>query len=240
MGEDELLDETQLEETPEGGEETPAEGDTQTEIAQTDEGVGVEPRISADNVARDTELKLLRELVMGSRQAPVMPQQQQVQTPADPFTEMFKGRTDEDLMTVADIRKALGGATSQFQTQLQTQMRDMSERVARIRYTDYDDILEKYTSPLIARRPDLMEVINKSADPAETAYLLGRSHPDFIKTQLAQKTSAVADKIQKNVQKPKTLSARTSGAPRVSADDKYKSMNDADFDAELERITGHR
>ena len=238
--EDELLDETQLDETPEGGEEIPAGEGTQTEIAQPGEGGGVEPRISADNIARDTELKLLRELMMSGRQAPIMSQQPQVQAPVDPLAEMFKGRTDEDLMTVADIRKAFGSATSQFQTQMQTQMRDMSERVARIRYTDYDDILEKYTGPLIARRPDLMEVINKSADPAETAYLLGRSHPDFIQAQLSQKTNAVADKIQKNVQKPKTLSARTSGAPRVNADDKYHSMSDADFEAELERLTGHR
>lgn len=237
--EDELLDSTQLDETPEGAEGNLEPEGTQDEIAQPGEGEGVEPRISADNIARDTELKLLRELMMGSRQAPMM-QQQPVQAPVDPFTEMFKGRTDEDLMTVADIRKALGGATSQMQTQIQTQMRDMTERVARIRYTDYDDVLENYTAKMIARRPDLMEVINKSADPAETAYLLGRSHPDFIKAQLSQKTNALADKIQKNTQKPRTLSARTSGAPRVSGDDRYNSMSDADFDAELEKITGHR
>ena len=234
MMEDELLETTQPEgEVSEvGGEGQQAEGELEAGVAQSAEGEGVEPRISADEIARNAELKILRQLFNqgGVPQAPVVKQ-----APVDPIADLLKGRTDDDLLTVSDVKRLLGATRDSSEQAIRTQMRDMSERVARIRYSDYDDVLDNYTAKMIAKNPDLLDAINRSSDPAEAAYLLGRSHPDFVQSQIKASTAKVADKIQKNATKPKTLSARATGTPRVSSDDRYASMTDADFEKEIQK-----
>ena len=241
MGDEFQIDDTQTEfdapEMPEGGE---GEVDTQSGGAQGDEGEGVEPRISADEVARDTELKILRQLFSQGSAAPKMPMQM---TPeVDPVEEILKGRTDDDLMTTKDVRSLIQKVRENTDKSFKTQMRDVLEDIARINYTDYDEVLDKYTRGMIEKNPDLLETINRSRNPALTAYQIGRSHPDFVKSQIAAKTDKLADKIQKNASKPKTLGARTTGAPKIPTEDKYApgNMTDADFEAVLEQMTGRR
>lgn len=235
------IDDTQTEvetsEMPEGGDEGV---ETQSGGAQGGEGEGLEPRISADDVARDTELKILRQLFSQGAARPQVPTQ--AQPVVDPVEELLKGRTDDDLMTTKDVRALITKVRENTDQNFKTQMRDVLEDIARINFTDYDEVLDKYTRGMIEKNPDLLDTINRSKNPALTAYQIGRSHPDFVKSQIAAKTDKLADKIQKNASKPKTLGARTTGAPKIPGEDKYSpaNMSDADFEAQLEAITGRR
>ena len=235
--EDELLDNTQPEENFEPEGEIPGDEGTQDGIAQGGEGGESEPRLSADDIARDTELKLLRQFFQQENARPLATAAQEQ---VDPIAELLKGRADDDLMTTRDVRELLLKSRETTASEVKTQVRDVLEDIARINYKDYDEVLEKYTAPLIRRNPDLLESINRSRNPAETAYRIGQSHPDFIKAQIKSQTGKVADKIQQNATKPKTLSARASGTPRVSGNDKWGSMSDADFENALVEITGRR
>ena len=239
--EDELstMDDTQTE-IVEGAEGSESEGDTQGGEAQGGEGEGVEPRISADDIAKETELKILRQLFS---QGGARPQQVPVQQPqVDPIEELLKGRANDDLMTVTDVRSLVTKLRETTDQNYKTQMRDVLEDIARINYKDYDEVLDKYTRSMVEKNPDLLETINRSKNPALTAYQIGMSHPDFVKAQIASKTGKLADKIQQNAAKPKTLSARTTGAPKIPTEDKYAAgnMSDADFEKVLEEMTGRR
>ena len=179
----------------------------------------------------------------GDTQGGVRPQQAPVQQPqVDPIEELLNGRANDDLITAADTRALMSKMKETLDQSYKTQMRDVLEDIARINYKDYDEVLDKYTRSMVEKNPDLLETINRSRNPALTAYQIGMSHPDFVKAQISAKTGKLADKIQQNAAKPKTLSARTTGAPKIPTEDKYSAgnMSDADFEKVLEDMTGRR
>jgi hypothetical protein len=49
-----------------------------------------------------------------------------------------------------------------------------TERDARLRHRDYDEIIDNYTLPLIRQRPDVFTVLRDSVDAGEAAYTLGQ------------------------------------------------------------------
>ena len=148
--EDELstMDDTQTE-IVEGAEGSEPGGDTQGGEAQGGEGEGVEPRISADDIAKETELKILRQLFSqgGARPQQVPVQQSQV----DPIEELLKGRANDDLMTVTDVRSLVTKLRETTDQNYKTQMRDVLEDIARINYKDYDEVLDKYTRSMVEK-----------------------------------------------------------------------------------------
>jgi hypothetical protein len=125
-------------------------------------------------------------------------------------------------------------------------LRDESERLARQAHTDFDDVIkyaiEITNNPEMASKAgynsqEVVELI-RSNNPkiarqsAQLAYLIGTHHPSYKKAAETKKESAILDKIEKNVNRPKTLA----NAPSKSElPENAWEMDDATFDREWEK-----
>lgn len=76
----------------------------------------------------------------------------------------------------------------------------ISEKAARLRYSDYDEVL-KYAVEMAQRDPLILQKIASSDDPAEEAYLWGQRNPKYIEKIKSKTKTDVADKIKTNLNK---------------------------------------
>jgi hypothetical protein len=115
------------------------------------------------------------------------------------------------------------------------------EAAARQKYSDYDSTLATFTAELIKGNPEkgiqpdlgLFNAINSSSNPAELAYRIGMTHPDFNKSRIADGARNISQKIEKNLSQPGTLSNAPRQVQRDSAD---YWLNAKPEEFELERM----
>ena len=85
---------------------------------------------------------------------------QQMQQPAPvqqptPEPGMFDGLTDDSEITVGNAKQAFQKFASTMESQFKKQITDLSEEIARSRYSDYDEVLKNHTSLAIQEKPAL-------------------------------------------------------------------------------------
>lgn len=156
-----------------------------------------------------------------------MNQQQAPKEPDDSFG-------DEDLLTGADLKKALKKTMSAKEKELQGTLSEMQAKIKlyemRSRYSDYDEVV-KNTLNLAKQDPALAEAIQTSSNPHLLAYQLGRGA-----TGDKSKASVEAQKIVENAQKPGSLSAASAGSQTLSKVDYFANMSDADFEKHIAKV----
>jgi len=145
-----------------------------------------------------------------------MQQQNQAAAPAE--VDEF----DDDYISKKDFRKETEKVSGQI-TEGFNAILVMSEKIARMKYDDYDDVIKYYTARQQAN-PVLKQQVLGSSDPAEEAYQIGRQHPDYYETAIKKQTQQNADRMNRNSLQPSTLT--DTGAASTAAASDLKKIND--------------
>jgi hypothetical protein len=153
----------------------------------------------------------------------------------------LEGDSDEDLLTVGKYRRAIKEQQEMFQKQEAAYKLRLSELEVKMRNPDYDEVMEKYSIPLLHKDKDLAQALQASGDPAAFAYNIGKKEmlmkqyqEQLATLQGSQKEqdlsgSQKAQRIVENARKPQTLSSARGGQPSLSKADYYASMSDEEF-----------
>lgn len=148
---------------------------------------------------------------------------QQQQEPRQPERQMFEGMDDSDIPNVKDIRAAWQEREAEYVERIQELQVAQS-------HPDYNEVMEKYTTPLLKEKPHLVEGLMGSSNKAMFAYELGKMAQGMRQEPPPQPDiqSKNAQKIVENARKPGTLSG-AGGQGALSKADYYASMSDTEF-----------
>lgn len=138
---------------------------------------------------------------------------------------------DDDLMTVEKFRQVQQEQQERYQEELNTLRYENLENRARLQHSDYNDVMEKYSIPLLRNNRDFARAFQNAENPAEFAYEIGRMQMNSMPKQpsLEPQISQKAERIVENARKPGTLSSARGGQPSLSKADFYASMSEKDF-----------
>lgn len=157
--------------------------------------------------------------------------QQEQYRPPVPEKKLFDGMEEGDIPNVAEIRKAWADREAEYLGRIE-------ELSVAQQHSDYAEVLEKYTAPLIKQKPHLVEGIQGARNKALFAYELGKLYqnqqqavstpPPPQPVQQPTSPSATAQRIVENSRKPGTLSS-SGGQGALSKADFIATMSDRDF-----------
>jgi hypothetical protein len=135
----------------------------------------------------------------------------------------FKGMNDDDIPSVADLRRELASREDAYRTRIEELEFQQS-------HPDYSEVLNKYLAPLVKEKPYLAREIQNSQSPSAMAYELAKLAEQARGNQMTTepKKNANAQRIVENARKPGTLS-QAGGQGALSKADYYESMSDEDF-----------
>lgn len=149
----------------------------------------------------------------------------QQQAPKQEPKKFLDGLSDNDVPNVAEIRSAFEQREAEYQMRLE-------ELQVQQNYSDYAEVLEKYTAPLLRQKPHLAEGILGSKNKALFAYELGKMAQGQQKMETphpqATPPSQIAKRIIENSKKPATL-AQAGGQTVLGQADYYANMSDNEF-----------
>jgi len=145
---------------------------------------------------------------------------------------------DEDILTVGKYRQSVREMQEQHQKQLEQLRLQQEETRARVKYEDYDEVLEKYSIPLLQKNSNFARAFQAAEDKASFAYELGimaRGVQPQAEKPRGTDPAVKAQRIVENANKPGTLSSARGGQPSLSKADYYASMSDAEFSKMVEK-----
>ncbi len=132
------------------------------------------------------------------------------------------------------IRKQLAKELEPLKQNTRTNVLMQQENTARLKYKDYDEVINTYWNQKIAETPDLAKGVQDGYITPDVAYQIATSHPDYQKKQIEEQARATSDKIAKNLEQPPSI---TGGGPvDLDAIKKIESMSSDDLNNEIERI----
>lgn len=171
--------------------------------------------------------KQMIENLQREREELLAQKKQAVQEEPDEFADL----DPEDVITVNKAKKlaesiaakkAREEAERMFQQYAQQQNLASDEQRMRQSYSDYDYVIENFAIPLIKSDPALAYKIEKSKNPAETAYKLGKLSDSYEEYSMKQPTSSKAEKVLKNTSRPMSSAA---ASPLKSQADQFSKMS---------------
>jgi hypothetical protein len=174
-------------------------------------------RIKAEREAEKQEYQLQLDMLRANVNS------QPKQSPPEPQPkQMFDGMKDDDIPSVAEIRKEWMQREADYQSRLEELQVQQS-------HPDYAEVIEKFALPLVKQKPHLIQGIQNSSNKALFAYELGKMAQQIHSYQQPVQTkSENAQKIVENSRKPGTLS-QAGGQGALSKADYFASMSDAEF-----------
>lgn len=152
----------------------------------------------------------------------------------EPVKSEFDDLQDDDFITVAKYRRIQEQQKHQLREQEEAYRLKLSEMETRVKNPDYDEVMERYSIPLIKENKNFARAFQAAEDKAAFAYELGRMMRDAqvreeqpIQRQMSPQQKA--DRILQNASKPGTLSSARGGQPSLSKAEYYAKMSDAEF-----------
>ena len=139
----------------------------------------------------------------------------------------------DDLPTNRQVDEIVQQRMQALQQQQRQQTTNFQVQMARQKYSDYDQVI-KYADEIVGSNAGLREAIFAADNPAEVAYNLGKSHPDYLKVSQKKARSDIAGKVKNNFNRPNTLSQAGGGKPSTQKD--FGSMSQEEFEKEVHRI----
>ena len=219
--EEELVETTE----PQGGETEPS---SETQPAEQHEDPAEALRAMREDADRlRAEAKFFREAAMRR------PQQAQ--------NKAIVEKDPADFVTAGDI-KGIDDRFSSIESKMRAQHEHNCEVAAKAQYQDFEDVVMKYTLPLIqaeAARGErhMMDAIDNAENPALAAYFYGRSSEAYIAEKSKASTQKVVSKIEENLKKPGTLGAVKSAKPEAQVKS-FKDMSSEEFRAARDKALG--
>ena len=143
-------------------------------------------------------------------------------------------KSPEDFLTAGDV-KGIDERFTSIEDRLRAQHEHNCEVAARAKYSDFDEVVMKYTLPMVeaetrAGRRSLMDAIDRSDDPAMAAYMYGRTSEQYLADRSKEASKKVVSKIETNLKKPGTLGAVKGGKPEAT-EKSPKDMTPEEFRA---------
>lgn len=146
----------------------------------------------------------------------------------------------EDFPNFNQVNQVVGERVSQASSDIKGALFDMSVKIAMKNHEDYTKVVP-LAIDLADRDPATREYILNSKDPGETAYMIGKTHPDYEKIRTADATKKVTSQIKSNSKKAQTLSnTGASGKSQLSAAQVIEEMSPEDFDVHIEKVKDGR
>lgn len=222
------------------------EGVMATVPAQSSQNV----QASADPVlaALKAENEALNRIVQNQfQQQPQQPFFQQPQQPAVPRQiQAIQNLADEDYISGQQLKQIVGGMMGELSQsalgEVQMAKAAQSERIAAMAHPDYNDVVQKYL-PGVLRSQAMIDAIKADPDPAEFAYNLAKTNPEYAKDMAAKQTQQVAQKIQQNLTQQSSIAAAPAAVTQTQTPDdeaaKIRNMSDADFEAYVRSRRGY-
>lgn len=139
----------------------------------------------------------------------------------EPPKEMFEGMSADDIPNVADIRREWSQKEALYQSRIE-------ELTVAQQYPDYNEVVQKYTTPLVNEKPHLIEGALKSSNKAMALYELGKMAQARAQQQQTVVHNENAQRIVENSKKPGTLS-QAGGQTVLSKADYFATMSDSEF-----------
>lgn len=167
--------------------------------------------------------------------------QMQSQTPKQEPKRALDDQSDDDLLTVGKYRQTVREMQEQHQQELQQMRVEQEDMKARLQYQDYDEVMEKYSIPLLKNNRDFARAFQSSENKANFAYELGKmamykeqaSQP--VQEPVVQQQQKNAQRMVDNARKPGTLSQARGGQPNISNLERWASCSDEDFMKEVSK-----
>lgn len=131
------------------------------------------------------------------------------------------GLADDDVLTVGEAKKFLGQMQQNYQSSVE-------ELRVQQKYSDYNEVVNKYIPDVIAKNPALKTTLQNDANRYELAYFLAKNSDGYRNDHHERKKSADAQRIVENSKKAGNLSAVGSTAPQSQVNS-YKNMSDEEF-----------
>ena len=163
-------------------------------------------------------------------------QMQQIQAPQQAESDPLDDLDGSDLLTVNKFRQAQQMQQQRYEQEISNLRYENLENRARLKHTDYNDVMEKYSIPLLRNDPDFASGFRNASDPAEYAYKIGRMiMQSEQQRQPEPQISRDAQRLVENARKPATLSNVRGGQQAISTAELYETMSDKDFAALVQR-----
>jgi len=199
---------------------------------------------------KELNFKALREAIAQEKEDKLRIQQeldfmrsQLAETKQVPKKGVLDDERDDDLLTVGKYRQTQQEYEQLLRQQEENYRLKLNELEVKMRHPDYDEVLEKYSIPLLKNNRDFARAFQTAEAKAQFAYDLGKKEmllaeyhemqqkPQPVESQPSQK----AERIVANASKPGTLSSARGGQPSLSKAEYYASMSDAEFGALVEK-----
>lgn len=180
----------------------------------------------------------------GYQQPPQAPPQ-----PPPPPASPFEGMRDDDVLTVADVKKIVERLPSNAHPSSDPELRAMVMKME-VAQADpqYETTIRTYLPEVLAADPTLRHAIIASPNPLRTALSLSRTSPRFLaaRQQAAGGTPPGAPPspmdqlalILQNLDKPGNPGAFGSAPAGGGGPGVYAAMTDAEFDARVKAVKG--
>lgn len=159
-------------------------------------------------------------------------------------TDPFPDVPDDHYFTKKDILKVMSEMEGKFDKRHRESIGRESLKKAKAKYSNFDELMkltgEIIRDPYVAEQAgfgnmDVYQIIESSDDPAEAIARFAMFHPGFKRQSQSETTAAAVEKIQKNLNQPKTLSS----APQTTAKGKGDNSENA-FDWSKEEFEKRR
>jgi len=217
-----------LEETGEQYAEAAASGADESNESMA-EGNQEERNVPLDalQAERNERQKLQDEVqMMRNHLALLQSNSSQPQKAKDEFDDM----SEDDVITVRELKKALGEKEKQFNMTIQ-------ELKMTQKYPDYQQVITQYLPEVIKQNPSLASTLQHSQD-YELAYYLAKNSDSYKKEYKKTKKSAEAERIVQNANRAGSLSSVGQTTPMSEAKN-YKHMSDDDFKKMAQKNLGY-
>lgn len=154
----------------------------------------------------------------------------------------------DEAMTRGVYEDDVGNRMRQLEQQIADLQFKVTETGVSSKYSDYDEVVEKYTVPLVQQKPHLREGIQNASNKPLFAYELGKMQRDLMQSQQelqqvksqysyqqapAQAPTQVSSpqlRMLENAMKPGSLSMTGGQGTFVPQVVDYANMSDAEFD----------
>jgi len=179
--------------------------------------------------AQRTEKQGLRDEIQMLKDHLALLQANQYQQKATPKDD-FEGLSEDDVLTVKDLKKALGDKEKQFQMTIQ-------ELKMTQKHPDYQDVITKYLPEVLNNNPSLRNTLTSSQD-YELAYYLAKNSDSYKRENKRTKKNADAERIVQNAERAGSLSSVGQTSP-INEAKRYKNMTDEEFTALSKKNLGY-
>jgi hypothetical protein len=222
MSDEDLLEDNTGETDPDAG---GGEGDDlpitrEAFIAMRKDLTGKIDQLKDQNSLYKTQLTVLQRGGGGERSAP-------------PDDDPFSGREDDDVITVAEMRKIIGQMSSQIGGSL-------GEARLAANKSDYAEVVQTHLPSYLQSNPEMVQVL-RALPPAlrpALAYRLGTLAPEYAakksQLKLAGQPNEDAARIAANKAKP-NMAGKGGGSPLAKAG-LYETMDDAELERTIAQV----